>query len=111
MKRVLFISSSGGHLAELLQMKELFKYYQSYLVTERDSSTKKINCNDAKRYFLLLARRENIFFFILKNLVNIVLSAYLFLRIIPDVVVSTGANTAVPICYIAKAFGKKKLFL
>lgn len=111
MKRVLFISSSGGHLAELLQMKELFKYYQSYLVTERDSSTRKMNCNDAKKYFLLLARRENIFFFILKNLVNIGLSIYLFLRIRPDVVVSTGANTAVPICYIARTFGKKIIFI
>ena len=55
MKKVLFISSSGGHLAELLQMKELFQYYQSYLVTEKDSSTKKMYCSGVKQHFLLLA--------------------------------------------------------
>ena len=111
MKKVLFISSSGGHLAELLQMKELFQYYQSYLVTEKDSSTKKMYCSGVKQHFLLLARRENLFFFILKNLLNIGLSACLFLRRRPDVIVSTGANTAVPMCYIAKIFGRKVIFI
>lgn len=39
------------------------------------------------------------------------LSAFLFLRIRPDVIVSTGANTAVPMCYIAKIFGRKVIFI
>ena len=34
-----------------------------------------------------------------------------FLRIRPDVIVSTGANTAVPMCYIAKIFGRKVIFI
>ena len=38
MKKVLFIASTGGHLNELLQLKALFKEYDSYLVTERDKS-------------------------------------------------------------------------
>ena len=34
-KRVMFISSTGGHLEELLQLKELFSKYDSYLITEK----------------------------------------------------------------------------
>ena len=33
MKKVLFISSTGGHLNELLQLKPMFKKYDSYIIT------------------------------------------------------------------------------
>lgn len=112
MKKVVFIASSGGHLAELLQMKKLFKYYRSYLITEKDSSTKNVReLNITKKYYLLLSRRDNIVFFICKNIGNIGISLYIFFRINPDVVISTGANTAVPFCYIAKLFRKKIIFI
>ena len=39
MKKVLFISSTGGHLSELLQLKPLFSQYDSYLSTEKTKST------------------------------------------------------------------------
>ena len=41
-KKVLFISSTGGHLKELLQLKKLFGKYDSYLITEKTDSTKKL---------------------------------------------------------------------
>ena len=37
-KKVLFISSTGGHFDELLQLKPLFKKYNSYIITEKDKS-------------------------------------------------------------------------
>lgn len=36
---------------------------------------------------------------------------YLFLKIKPDVVVSTGTHTAVFMCYIAKIFRKKVIWI
>ena len=33
------------------------------------------------------------------------------LQLRPDVVVTTGTHTAVPMCYIAKLFGKKVIFI
>ena len=42
MKKVLFISSTGGHLKELLQLKKIFGKYDSYLITEKTDSTKKL---------------------------------------------------------------------
>ena len=38
MKKVIFISSTGGHLNELLQLKPLMKEYDSYLITEKTKS-------------------------------------------------------------------------
>ena len=39
MKKVLFISSTGGHLNELLQLKSIMNKYDSYLITEKTKST------------------------------------------------------------------------
>ena len=39
-KKVLFISSTGGHLNELLQLSPLFKKYDYHIITEKDETTK-----------------------------------------------------------------------
>ena len=39
MKKVLFISSTGGHFSELLQLKPLFEKYDSYIITEKDKTS------------------------------------------------------------------------
>ena len=35
MKRVLFISSTGGHYNELMQLKPLFEKYNYHIITEK----------------------------------------------------------------------------
>ena len=42
MKKVLFISSTGGHLSEMLQLKPMFKKYDYHIVTEYTDSTKNL---------------------------------------------------------------------
>ena len=39
MKKVIFISSAGGHFCELMQLDTLFKSYESYVITEKEKST------------------------------------------------------------------------
>ena len=36
--RVLFISSTGGHLSEMMNLKDMFKKYDYYIVTEKTKS-------------------------------------------------------------------------
>ena len=38
-KKVLFISSTGGHFNELQQLKPLFEKYDYHIITEKDNST------------------------------------------------------------------------
>ena len=46
MKKVMFISSTGGHLTELLQLKPLFEKCEYTIVTEKT----KYNLNDNTGY-------------------------------------------------------------
>ena len=43
MKKVIFASSSGGHLTELLRMEKLFNEYNYLIVTEKTDVTKKLS--------------------------------------------------------------------
>jgi beta-1,4-N-acetylglucosaminyltransferase len=109
-KKVLFIASLGGHLTQLLQLKPLFSEYDYHIVTEKSIITKELQ----KQYpisFVLYGARNYLFRYIFKFTCNTLLSFYYFLRERPDVIVTTGAHTAVPMCYIAKLFGKKVIFI
>ena len=37
-RKVMFISSTGGHLKELLQLKDMFDKYDYYIMTEKTKS-------------------------------------------------------------------------
>ena len=41
-KRVLFISSTGGHLNELLQLSPLFEKYDYHIITEKDKANENL---------------------------------------------------------------------
>ena len=42
MKKVLFISSTGGHLNELLQLSSLFEKYDYHIITEKDKANENL---------------------------------------------------------------------
>ena len=48
-KRVLFISSTGGHFNELQQLQPLFEKYDYHIITEKDKSTEKLTEKYANR--------------------------------------------------------------
>lgn len=108
MKKVMFISSEGGHLQELRQLN--FNSYDYSVVTEKTDSTKSLkNKYPGKVHYLSYGTRRTpfIYFFIL--LFNFFKSWHIFRKIKPDVVVSTGTHTAIPMCFIAKKLYKRKV--
>lgn len=109
-KKVLLISSGGGHLSQLLNLKPLFDKYEYHLVTEALPYNEKLK-EKYKVSFLLPGGRNNGLKYIFIMLKNIFKSMRIFLREKPDVVITTGAHTAVPMCYIAKLFGKKVIYI
>ena len=110
MTKVMFISSMGGHLNELMQLD--FEKYDFSVVTEKTDATLSIKEKyKDKAYFLIYGTRKTPirYFFIL--LFNFFKSLKIFLKEKPKVVVTTGTHTAVPMCYIAKLFGKKVIWI
>lgn len=109
-KKVLFISSEGGHLNELQQIE--FNKYNYYVVTEKTKSTASLKDKYKKKVsYLIYGTRKTpiLYFFIL--LINFFISLFIFIKFRPEVVVSTGTHTAVLMCYIAKIFRKKVIWI
>jgi beta-1,4-N-acetylglucosaminyltransferase len=111
MKKVLFISSTGGHLNELRQLQPLFEKYNSYLVTERTSSNLSLRKKYDKVSFLMYGTMSNPLVYPFKLFINCWISLVVFLKFMPDVVVTTGAHNAGPMCCIAKLLGKKVVYI
>lgn len=112
MKKVIFISSTGGHLSELMQLKGIFNKYDYHIITEKNDTTLKLKDKYGDRInYLVYGARNYMLSYMFKFPYNILKSLILFLKIKPDVIVTTGAHTAVPMCYIAKLFKKKIIFI
>jgi len=112
MKKVLFISSTGGHLDEMLQLKSLFKKYEYYIITEKTKS----NLSLKKKYpnkvnYLVYGTKDHLFTYVFKLLFNCFKSLFLYIKIRPKYIVTTGAHTAGPMCCIGKLFGSKIIFI
>ena len=112
MKKVLFISSTGGHLNELLQLKSIMNKYDSYLITEKTKST--ISLKEEykdKISYLIYGTKHNMLTYPFKLLANCFNSLYFYFKIKPDVIVTTGAHSAGPMCCIGKIFGSKIIYI
>ena len=111
-KKVLFISSTGGHLDELMQLSPLFEKYNYYIITEKDKSNKSLKEKYGKKlYFLPYGTRSKIFEYIFKYLYLCIKTIYLYFKIIPKVIVTTGTHTAGPMCILGKICGSKIIYI
>lgn len=109
-KDVMFVSSGGGHLQELLTMKKLLEKYDSIVITEGTESSRS-KCSDFDAKYLVYGTRNNKIVYLFKFLVNAVKSLFFTLKYRPQVVVTTGAHSAVSICFFAKLLGSKIIFV
>lgn len=110
--RVIFTSSAGGHFSELCELSDLMKKYNSFLITEDHEMMQEYKKkNKSRSWYMPAGTKEHLFKFLCNFPINICKSFIAYLKVRPDVVIATGAHTTVPICYIAKLFGKKVVFI
>lgn len=106
--KICFAASSGGHFEQILMLKPLMNEYDSFLLTEKTPYS--ANVNGVKMYLLSqVNRREKSF--IPRMLLNSVRSVFIFAKEKPDVVISTGVLATIPMCLLAKVFGKKLVYI
>ena len=111
-KKVLFISSTGGHLVELMQLKDMFKKTDYHIITEKTKSNLKLkNKYKNKIDFLIYGTKDHVFTYPFKLIYNCFKSLYLYLKIHPDYIITTGAHTAGPMCCIGKIFGSRIIYI
>ena len=112
MKKVMFISSTGGHLTELLELKKMFKKYDYSIITEKTKSNKSLKLDYPKKvHYVLYGTKHNKIKYPFIAIINCFVCLYYYIKIRPKVIVTTGAHTAVPMCLIGKMFGSKIVYI
>ncbi|HSK48056.1 MAG TPA: PssD/Cps14F family polysaccharide biosynthesis glycosyltransferase [Coriobacteriia bacterium] len=112
MTKVLFISSRGGHFSELLALRPLFDKYDWHVAVEADDTTLTYaeQFGDKITFMPSGGRGEGLryvptLFALIRETLRLVNSFD------PDVVVTTGAHTSIPACYLTKLRGGKVVFV
>ncbi len=112
MKKVLFISSTGGHLSEMMMLKDLFSKYDYHIITEKTKSNMKLKDKyKGKVNYLIYGTKDHMLTYPFKLLANCFKSLYYYIKIRPDFIVTTGAHTAGPMCCLGKIFGSKIIYI
>lgn len=110
MKKVIFVASSGGHLSEILNLKDLFSEYKYLLVTEKTEVTSKLE-NDYNIEYLKYGPNKNKFKYLGAVITNIFKCIKILKKFKPDTVISTGAQVGGIMCFFSKLFGKKIIYI
>ena len=107
-KKLCFAASSGGHFEQIAMLKPLMEAYPSCVVTEKTQY--KAEIKGQKMYYLRQVNRKEPLF-LLWMIGNTFKSLAILLKEAPDVVISTGVLAMIPLCVLAKLFGKKLIFI
>jgi len=104
--KICFITSSGGHLTHLIQLKEWWRDKERFWVTF-DKEDSRSMLKDEKKYWCYFPTNRNV-----KNLIkNTFLAMKILIKEKPDLIVSSGAAPAIPFFYIGKLLGSKVVYI
>lgn len=104
--KICFVTSSGGHLTHLMQLREWWSDKERFWVTFNKEDSRSI-LEGEKKYWCHFPTNRN-----MKNLIR---NTFLAIKILrkekPDLIISTGAAPAIPFFYIGKLFGAKVIYI
>jgi UDP-N-acetylglucosamine:LPS N-acetylglucosamine transferase len=111
-KKVMFISSTGGHLSEMMQLAPMFNKYESFIITEKTKSNMYLKDKYPNKVgYMVYGTKSNMLLYPFKLLYNCFKSLFYYIKIRPKVIITTGAHTAGPMCCIGKLFGSKIVYI
>lgn len=106
-KKICLISSTGGHFEQLMMLRNLEKKYDLFVVTEKTMYNK----NDKKINFYLKQVNRKQKNFIIVMFLNFIKSFIIFFKENPDVIISTGVLSTIPMLLIGHFFRKKVIYI
>ena len=110
--KILFISSTGGHFSELMQLRPIMKKCNYRIVTEKTEINKNLKRKFRMKIdFLMYETKKRPFRYIFVLLINSFKSLYIYLKFRPQIIITTGTHTAGPMCCIAKILGSKVIYI
>ena len=110
--KALFISSTGGHLTELMKLNLLFDDFDYRIITEKTTSNIKLKDKYGDKIsFLIFGSKDHPAVYPFKLLANCFISLYQYIKFRPKYIISTGAHIAGPMCCIGKIFRSKIIFI
>lgn len=107
-KKVCLICSPGGHFEQIKQLRNVWEKYDCFYVLTKTKSTETVK---QKKYLITFLGRKSKISFAFNILLWFLEEMIIFVKEWPDIVISTGAADAIPMCLIAKFFGKKVIFI
>ena len=107
-RKVCMISSSGGHLEQIRQLKDVYNKYDCFYVVSRTKATEAMK---EKHYIVSDLVRKNKIAMILRMTKMMFEQFGIFVKEKPDVILTTGAAVAIPMCIIGKVFRKKVIYI
>jgi len=103
--KICIACSAGGHLIEALQIYPLIKNYPHFFITFKREQSKELLKN--KKIYFVIDPKRNLF----KLLLNFFQVFRILIKEKPKVIISTGAASAIPACFIGKLSGSKIIFI
>lgn len=112
MKKIMFISSTGGHFSELMQLKKIINDNDYYIITEKTKSNVSLKKKHPGRVsFLIHGSKDHMLTYPFKFIFNSIKSLFLYFKIHPDYIVTTGAHVAGIMCIFGKLFGSRVIYI
>ncbi|MBI3413285.1 MAG: capsular biosynthesis protein [Candidatus Aenigmarchaeota archaeon] len=98
-------SSAGGHLTELMQIRDSFGTHEIFFITVKRKDTEDLSGKE-RVYFVSDTGRSPIG--LIKNIFQ---SLKIIIRERPGVIITTGAGAAIPSSIFGKLFGAKLVYI
>jgi len=105
-KKVCLISSAGGHLEQLRQLSLVMEKYDTYIETPNLKAAQSMK---GKKYLIkdTYIDKSKKVRYVIRFMLMCFQQMWIFIKENPDIVITTGAGTAIPTCIYAHVFKKK----
>ena len=95
-----------------MQLEDMFLNYDFNLITEKTDSNLYLKDKYNNRVdFLVYGTKDHLLTYPFKLLYNCFKSLWLYLKIHPDYIITTGVHTSAALCCLGKIFGSKIIYI